>query len=476
MTRPVAPRPAPAAPPPGAGLDAWAARSRSLLSTSTPWTTGGRVRAACGLVVRVTGLELSLGEAVLLDPGAGRPTCRGEVVGFEDRDALVMPEGRLEGIGTRTAVFPLAGGAGVPCGEAVLGRVLDARGELIDGGPPLPLSCPRRPLRAEAPRAVERRPVDQRLDLGVRVLDAALTFAEGSRMGLFAAAGVGKSTLLGMIARRARADAIVVCLVGERGREVRELLEGLRDAQGCPLVFVVSTAADPPLARARAPLAATAIAEGLRDEGKHVLLLMDSLTRYAQALREIGLARGEAPAARGFPPSALAALAPLLERAGTSSRGAITGLYTVLVEGDDPDEPVADTARSLLDGHVELSRALARSGVYPAVDPAASSSRLMDRVVPPDQLERAREFKALWSAYDEKQDLIAVGAYRPGSDPHLDRAVRLRPRLEAFVRQFPGDLSAGDEAADELASILSDDSERMQDREPAEGKGKDGDA
>lgn len=405
--------------------------------------------AATGMVARVRGVELSLGQQVELDGGGD--VVPGEVVGFDGDEALVMPYGSLEGLGSRSAVFPGARSLTVPVGEAVLGRILDGTGRLADGGPPVPEGTPRRVVTTAAAQEVVRPVIDRPLPLGIRVLDSLLTCAEGGRLGLFAAAGVGKSVLLGMIARNARVDAVVLCLVGERGREVRELLESV---QSPSVTCVVSTASDPPLSRARAPLVAQTLAEGLRDEGRHVLLLMDSLTRYTQALREIGLARGEAPAARGFPPSALAGLAPLLERAGPTEQGAITALYTVLVEGDDPDEPVADAARSLLDGHVELSRRQARAGLYPAVDPSSSISRLQDRVVEPEQVRLAQRYRSLWAAYEEGRDLLAVGAYRPGADPLLDEAVARRAALEHLIRQAPGEFVSYEEAQESLREVV----------------------
>lgn len=415
---------------------------------------GGRMVAAGGLVARVRGLEVALGEMVEFCPRDGGAGVHGEVVGFHGDQALVMPHGGLEGFGVSTAVFPLRTRLRVPVGDAVLGRVLGGTGEPVDGRGPLGPAVPRRPLVSDAAALTPRAGITEPLELGVRAVDGLLTCARGGRIGLFAAAGVGKSTLLGMIARRARATAVVVCLVGERRREVQEFVDAVQEGGAGSRVFVVSTAADPVVVRARAPLVAMTVAEGLRDEGHDVLFLMDSLTRYAQALRELGLARGESPAARGYPPSALAALAPLLERAGPGARGSITGLYTVLVEGDDHDEPVADTARSYLDGHVELSRELARAGVLPAIDPARSVSRLMDRVVDAEQVARAREFRGLWAAYEEARDLLAVGAYRPGADPRVDRAVALRNQMEAFLRQAPGEGTGIEAARQALAEVL----------------------
>ncbi len=361
-----------------------------------------------------------------------------------------MPFGELQGLGSRTAVFPGESCLHVPSGDGVLGRVLNGLGEFCDGRE-VPPEIGYRPVNQPQPQVVDRPPIQKALPLGVRALDALLTCAEGGRLGLFAAAGVGKSVLLSMVARHAEVDAVVLCLVGERGREVKELLETVRSPS---VVCVVSTASDPTLARARAPLVAQTIAESLRDSGRHVLLLMDSLTRYVQALREIGMARGEAPAARGFPPSALAGLAPLIERSGPGNEGAITALYTVLVEGNDPNEPVADAARSFLDGHIELSRRQARAGIYPAVDPSRSISRLQEKVIDAETYHRAQKFRALWSSYEEARDLISVGAYTPGGDPQLDAAVLARPAMERFIRQRPEEFISLAEATQSLQELL----------------------
>ncbi len=422
-------------------------RVRELVAAMGRPEVGGRISAAGGLLARVRGLELPVGSVVQVDTGGSAGSSLAEVVGFSGEEALVMPFSSLEGIGARSAVYPVSERLEVPVGEFALGRVFDGAGRLIDGGPAAPATVPRRPVATGAPHPVERGGIVKPLALGIRALDGLATCAEGGRIGLFAAAGVGKSTLLSAITRRAEADAVVVCLVGERSREVREVLEGIRAEAPGRVAVVASTASDPPLARARAPLVATTLAESLRDLGGHVVLVMDSLTRYAQALREIGLACGEAPAARGYPPSALVGLAPLLERAGPGVTGAITGLYTVLVEGDDPDEPVADAARSFLDGHVELSRGMARRGLFPPVDPLGSISRLQDRVVEPGHRSAARAFRKAWALYEETRDLISVGAYRSGTDPRIDAAVRLRPELEAYLRQEP------EEAADYQDSL-----------------------
>jgi type III secretion protein N (ATPase) len=309
----------------------------------------------------------------------------------------------------------------------------------VDGTPPNPL---------------ERRRVDTTLALGVRSIDGLLTVGEGQRLGLFAGSGVGKSTLLGMIARQARVDRIVIALVGERGREVREFLENsLGDEGRARSVVVCATSDAPAVARLRCGFVATAIAEGFREAGHGVLLLLDSITRLARAQREVGLAAGEPPGRRGFPPSVFAVLPALLERAGNSARGMLTAVYTVLVEGSDMDEPVADEVRSILDGHIVLDRAVARRGRYPAVDPLSSVSRLMDRVADGEHREAAAWFRRNLALYEEHRDLITVGAYRKGSDPRLDRAVAVAPDLEAYLAQERGEPAGFEDSVEALVSL-----------------------
>jgi flagellum-specific ATP synthase len=322
-------------------------------------------------------------------------------------------------------------------GDSLLGRVVDGAGCPLDRLGPL-VGQQMRSLRSRPFNPIEREPITATLDVGIRSINTLLTVGRGQRLGLFAGSGVGKSVLLGMMARYTTADVIVVGLIGERGREVKEFIENILGTEGLARSVVVAAPADtPPLLRIQGAMYATTIAEQFRDEGKHVLLIMDSLTRFAMAQREIALAIGEPPATKGYPPSVFARLPQLVERAGNGGRngGSITALYTVLTEGDDPHDPIADSARAILDGHIVLSRALAEQGHYPAIDVEASISRAMHGLVSSEQLERVRRFKQLYSRYQRNRDLINVGAYVPGSDPLLDQAITAFPRLEDFLRQ-----------------------------------------
>jgi flagellum-specific ATP synthase len=331
-------------------------------------------------------------------------------------------------------------GAGVlrlPLGDGLLGRVVDAQGEPLDHAGALQ-NVTARSLRREPINAMERAPVREPLDTGVRAINALLTVGRGQRLGLFAGSGVGKSVLLGMMARYTAADVIVVGLIGERGREVKEFVEDILGQQDRSRAVVVAAPADaPPLLRMQGASYATAVAEYFRDQGKHVLLLMDSLTRYAMAQREIALAIGEAPATKGYPPSCFAKLPALVERSGNglNGMGSITAFYTVLSEGDDQQDPIADASRAILDGHIVLSRALAEGGHFPAIDIEQSASRVMVNVVPAQHFELARDFRATWSRYQKSSDLVQVGAYVGGSDPQLDEAIRLQPAMQAFLQQ-----------------------------------------
>jgi len=394
----------------------------------------GRVSDLIGLIVEVTGLEASVGEVCKIDRGRQEAPVPAEVVGFRDGRTLLMPLGKLVGVRPGTPVEATGAALRVPVGEALLGRVLDALGRQIDGGPAV--ECVARVAAdREPPAALERRRIDARVTLGVRALDALVPCGRGQRLGIFAGSGVGKSSLLGMIARATSADVNVICLGGERGREVREFIE--RDLAGALAhsVVVVATSDQPALLRIRAALTATAIAEWFRDRGADVLLMMDSVTRFAMAQREVGLAVGEPPATRGYTPSVFALLPRLLERSGTSAAGTITGLYTVLVEGDDMNEPIADTVRSILDGHVVLSRSLAHAGHYPAIDVLQSVSRLESELLDDEVLAAGRTLRSLLAALRDKEDLIAIGAYQSGSDRRVDAALALRERIDGFLRQ-----------------------------------------
>jgi flagellum-specific ATP synthase len=335
----------------------------------------------------------------------------------------------------------------VPVGDALLGRVLDGLGRPLDGGPALGAGVDWVDLASETPHALSRARVDAPLTFGVRALDTLVPCGKGQRLGIFAGSGVGKSTLLAQITRGTDADVRVIGLIGERGREVREFIEENLGAEGMArTVVVVATSDEPPLVRLKAAFVATRIAEAFRDQGRDVLLLMDSITRTAMAQREVGLSAGEPPATRGYPPSVFAMMPQLLEKAGTGTTGSITGLYTVLVEGDDHNEPIADTARSILDGHVVLTRALATTGHFPAIDVLESISRVATAVVPPALMAEAREVRRLLGALRDVKELVEIGAYQPGSDPLVDRARQLAPQIDAFLQQPVGESTPPAEA------------------------------
>jgi flagellum-specific ATP synthase len=416
----------------------------------------GRVSDLIGLIVEATGLEAEVGEVCEIATGRGRAPVPAEVVGFRSRRTLLMPLGELHGIGPGNVVTATGEPVRVPVGDELLGRVLDGLGRPIDQGEDLPDGRVRSAAGAP-PDALERPRIRERVGLGVRVLDGMVPCGRGQRLGIFAGSGVGKSSLLGMIARSTTADINVICLVGERGREVREFIErDLGDAIGHSVV-IVATSDQPALVRIKAALTATSIAEHFRDKGHDVLLMMDSVTRFANAQREVGLAIGEPPATRGYTPSVFALLPKLLERSGTSQHGSITGLYTVLVDGDDMNEPIADAVRSILDGHVVLTRELAHAGHYPAVDVLQSVSRLTGEISAPDVAAAAQEARALLAAWHDKRDLIAIGAYERGSDPLVDRALELKPAIDDFLRQAVDAPSTPEEADDALLSLLAGD-------------------
>jgi flagellum-specific ATP synthase len=415
------------------------ARVRHALAETDSVVVSGKVTRASGIIVEAMLPQVAVGTACVIELRDGR-LVPAEVVGFARSKALLMPFGEINGIGEGCAVWPRASAAEIPVGDALLGRVVDAAMRPVDGGLPL-LLAKRASLNAHPPAAMSRRRISRPLVLGIRSLDACLTCGEGQRVGIMAGPGVGKSVLLGMLARSASADIIVCGLVGERGREVREFVERDLGPSGLARsVVVVATADEPPLVRVRAAMAATAVAEYFRAQGRKVLLLIDSLSRVAMAQREIGLAAGEPPTSRGYPPSVFAALPRLVERAGNDAgEGSITAMYTVLAEGDDLSEPVADAARAALDGHVVLSRKLANAGQFPAVDVLASVSRVMSDVVGPEHRRLAGEARDVLSTYRESADLIEVGAYVAGSSPRVDRALRSIAAVNALFRQEPNE-------------------------------------
>ncbi len=394
----------------------------------------GRVVRVRGLLIESEGPPAQIGDLAQVERPDGR-TVWAEVVGLDGGRVQLMPFAEAGGIEIGTPVIGMGYPLSVPVSDKLLGRVLDSLGRPTDGRGEIS-STRSYPALATPPPAMERAPITEKLYTGVRAIDALVPVGMGQRMGIFSASGVGKSTLLGMIARNTSADVNVVALIGERAREVREFLENDLGPEGLKRsVVVVSTSDTPPLARLRGAFVATAIAEYFRDRGKNVMLLFDSVTRFARAQREIGLSVGEAPANRGFPPSVFALLPRLLERAGTSAKGTITGFYSVLVEGDDLDEPVSDTVRGILDGHLVLSRRLAERSHYPAVDVLSSISRLQNRVTDQAQQEAAGELRSLLAAYTEREDLISIGAYARGSDPRVDRAIARIDGINGFLRQ-----------------------------------------
>jgi FliI/YscN family ATPase len=376
-----------------------------------------------------------------------------EVIGFRDELTLLAPLGPIDGVYRGSPVRLARTRRWLHVGNELLGRVIDAHGQAIDGRP-LPGLSHRMALEGRPPPPLDRPPIVEPLSTGIRAIDGLLTVGKGQRVGIFSAAGVGKSVTLGMMARYSAADVIVVALIGERGREVNEFLERDLGPEGRPRsVVVVATSDEPALRRVRAGLAATAVAEHFRDQGRDVLLVMDSLTRLALAQRELGLAAGEPPATRGFPPSVFALLPKLVERAGRGPRGSITAFYSVLVEGDDPDEPISDAVRGLLDGHTLLSRRLAGEGHYPAIDVVSSLSRLMPAVATPAQLDAATTVRELLSAYREHEDLISIGAYRRGSQPTVDVAIEMRDEIQRYLRQKIDERSSVATARDALVDL-----------------------
>jgi flagellum-specific ATP synthase len=414
----------------------------------------GIVTGAMGLTLTAEGVSAAVGDLVEISTGP-RPLLA-EVVAVHRERLTCLPLGDLSGVRTGAPVRATGMPLQVPVGPALLGRVLDGLGRPMDGGPPLGSQLRYVDLASEPPNALTRARVDRQLTTGVRALDTLVPVGRGQRLGIFAGSGVGKSTLLSQITRGTDADVRVIGLIGERGREVREFLEENLGAAGMAnTVVVVATSDEPPLVRLKAAFVATRIAEAFRDQGQDVLLLMDSITRTAMAQREVGLSAGEPPATRGYPPSVFAMLPRLLEKAGTAASGSITGLYTVLVDGDDHNEPIADTARSILDGHVVLTRTLATAGHFPAIDVLESISRVAPAVVPAPQLTDAREVRRLMGALRDVRELIEIGAYQTGTDPLVDRARRLAPQLEAFLRQATDDCTSPGESFARLHAIAN---------------------
>jgi flagellum-specific ATP synthase len=449
---------------------------RALVNIAEPMQVSGRVTRVAGLVMEAVGLRLAVGSACTVPLPSGA-RLEAEVVGFENDKLFLMPQSDVEGIVPGTRVFPVETvqslprpgtvthprrrpsdrGRHLPVGDELLGRVLDGAGRPLDSLGPLH-AAHAAPLNVRAANPLSRAPITDTLDVGVRAINSMLTVGRGQRMGLFAGSGVGKSVLLGMMARYTAADVIVVGLIGERGREVKEFIEQILGTVGLARSVVVAAPADtPPLMRLQGAAYAHSIAEHFRDQGKSVLLIMDSLTRYAMAQREIALAIGEPPATKGYPPSVFAKLPTLVERAGNGKPGggSITAFYTVLTEGDDQQDPIADSARAILDGHIVLNRSLAEAGHYPAIDIEQSISRAMHNITTPEHQQLARNLKQLSSRYQRNRDLISVGAYSAGSDPVLDKAIALNPKIEAFLQQGIHERAGISESLGQLAALFN---------------------
>ncbi|MDR0576806.1 MAG: flagellar protein export ATPase FliI [Candidatus Accumulibacter sp.] len=450
---------------------------RDAVAQAAPLLPSGHLTRINGLVMEAAGLKLPLGSSCRIIPVGGSPV-EAEVVGFNGERLFLMPSEDVYGLspGARVvaldsqAVRPKVGqpmparrravdrAKLLPVGDALLGRVIDGAGRPLDRGGPV-FADTLRPLQGRPVNPMSRAPIERSLDVGIRCINALLTVGRGQRMGLFAGSGVGKSVLLGMMARYTEAEVIVVGLIGERGREVKEFIEQILGEEGLRRAVVVAAPADvSPLMRLQGAAYSTAIAEYFRDQGRHVLLIMDSLTRYAMAQREIALAIGEPPVTRGYPPSVFARLPQLVERAGNGADGggSITAFYTVLAEGDDQQDPIADSARAILDGHIVLSRLLADAGHYPAIDIEQSISRAMVNLITPEHLALIRRFKQLYSRYQRSRDLISVGAYVAGSDPMLDQAIALYPSFERFLQQTLTERSDFDDSLGQLATTFGD--------------------
>jgi flagellum-specific ATP synthase len=418
----------------------------------------GRLTRMVGMTLEAVGCSVNIGERCHIETTSGKFE-EAEVVGFDDNKIFLMPIGSIHGLGPGARVIPTHRAAEIPVGEALLGRVLDGQGHPIDGKGPV--QClETRPLAAEPINPLHRKPISEPLDVGVRSINSILTVGRGQRMGLLAGSGVGKSVLLGMMTRFTEADVIVVGLIGERGREVKEFIEHILGSDGINRAVVVAVPADnSPLMRLQGAMSATTIAEYFRDKGKNVLLLMDSLTRFCQAQREVALAIGEPPATKGYPPSVFALLPQLVERAGNGVEGggSITGFYTVLAEGDDQQDPIVDASRAILDGHVVLSRDLADSGHYPAIDIEGSVSRVINQITDDDHRDAISQLKQLYATYQQNKDLISVGAYQKGSDSLIDEAIDMMPQIRSFLCQQINQEVDMTESVNELRQMMQSD-------------------
>lgn len=432
---------------------------RDVLQVPSQPVVEGRLQRMVGLTLEAEGLRAALGSRCLVinDDSYHPVQVEAEVMGFSNGKSYLMPVGSLAGIAPGARVVPIPDSGRLPMGKSMLGRVLDGTGRALDGKGGMKAED-WVPMDGPTINPLKRHPISQPLDVGIRSINGLLTVGRGQRIGLFAGTGVGKSVLLGMMTRFTEADIIVVGLIGERGREVKEFIDEILGAEGIKRsVVVASPADDAPLMRLRAAMYCTRIAEYFRDKGKNVLLLMDSLTRFAQAQREIALAIGEPPATKGYPPSVFAKLPKLVERAGNAEEGggSITAFYTVLSEGDDQQDPIADAARGVLDGHIVLSRRLAEEGHYPAIDIEASISRVMPQVVTREHQRSAQRFKQLWARYQQSRDLISVGAYVPGGDADTDLAIARQPVMVEYLRQSLGESESLERSRAQLTATFT---------------------
>lgn len=415
----------------------------------------GKVTRVVGLTIECKGLHVGLGELCRIHSNTLDRSMLAETIGFRDGTTILMPIEEAFDLAPGSVVHPLRKKLSISCSNAMLGRVVDALGKPLDGGPELPRGV-LTPVFRPAPNPLERENIDEVLVSGISAIDSVLTMGNGQRLGIFAGSGVGKSTLMGTIARDSSADINVIALIGERGREVKEFIEKVLGPEGLARsVVVVATSDAPPILRMKGAFTATAIAEYFRDQGNDVMLMMDSITRLANATREIGLAAGEPPTVKGYPPSFFSTMPKIVERMGRLKHGSITGLLTVLVDADDMNEPVADTMRGLLDGHIVLSRKIASRGQYPAIDVLESVSRVMDAVVPESHVAAARDFRETLATYEESRDLITVGAYREGSDPRVDNAIAKYPKILELLKQTGGESRSMEETRLRLQEITS---------------------
>ncbi len=430
------------------------ARLRRLLRMGDLYTHKGKIRSTVNMTVEVTGLISNVGDicTIYLDDGQ---QVLAEVIGIRSDVTVLMPYQDVEGIGYGNVVINTNQKLTVPMSDELIGRTIDALGRPIDGGPPMGGGISYN-INGNHSNPLDRPPISQIIEIGVRAIDGMLTIGKGQRMGIFAGSGVGKSTLMGMIARNITADVNVIALVGERGREVLEFMNRDLGPEGLKrTVLVVATSDQSAMMRSKCALTATTIAEYFRDQGKDVLLMMDSLTRYCMAQREIGLSVGELPVARGYTPSIYSVLPKLLERSGNFEHGSITGIYTVLVEGDDTNEPISDTVRGIVDGHIILSRKVAMRNHYPAIDVLASVSRLMSTIATPEHNQAAGRIRNMMSVYEENQDLISIGAYKAGANPRLDEAIRHIDAINKLLQQQVDNKTSFDETLGQIMQIVS---------------------